>query len=286
MKNARSFLCLTLTIIAMFGIFKSKAKATLSPVEKAIAKAQIAPTPVTDVQLLVAEIHESFNTEVAKLLAEAKIMKSTATDYDVLIKKSERLKKLGFSNTSECIKANGEIERLLVLVKENKNKETIIEVINFCSMHYPNYKFITEESVQKICAKYGLVYTIVSKYKGIVPDANLLAIENFKLKDDHQGWCVHNRYDVTWERIYSERKAAALSFRKPVKAQFEIAAPVKDFDLSSEERKKIKNGKVNLDIPDPIVLSPFMFKEQKYYLVVTAWGLEASDESVVNQKFN
>jgi len=35
-----------------------------------------------------------------------------------------------------------------------------------------------------------------------------------------------------------------------------------------------------------VVLKPVVYNKQKYYLIVTAWGLEASDELVVNQKMN
>ena len=41
-----------------------------------------------------------------------------------------------------------------------------------------------------------------------------------------------------------------------------------------------------IELPDPIVLQPVCFENKKHYLIVTAWGAEASDESVVNQKYN
>ena len=64
----------------------------------------------------------------------------------------------------------------------------------------------------------------------------------------------------------------------------EIAAPAKDFNLSEAEIKNFKITKVH--IPDPVVLQPVFFKGEKYYLIVTAWGQEASDELVVNHKMN
>jgi hypothetical protein len=36
-----------------------------------------------------------------------------------------------------------------------------------------------------------------------------------------------------------------------------------------------------IEVSDPVVLHPVMFKGIKYYLIITAWGLEASDELVV-----
>jgi hypothetical protein len=51
-------------------------------------------------------------------------------------------------------------------------------------MKYPNNKFITEESVKKICEKYNLVYSTIDRYIGTVPDKNLTEIANFKINDE------------------------------------------------------------------------------------------------------
>ena len=68
------------------------------------------------------------------------------------------------------------------------------------------------------------------------------------------------------------------------KCPLEIAAPVKDFNMEGLE---VKNNKIQkMQIPDPIVLKPVIFKGKKHYLIVTAWGEEASDEIVVNQQMN
>jgi hypothetical protein len=68
------------------------------------------------------------------------------------------------------------------------------------------------------------------------------------------------------------------------KCSFEIAAPQTDFDMSG---MVVENHKIiNVPIPDPIVLQPVFFKEKKHYLVVTAWGTEASDVSIVNERMN
>lgn len=42
----------------------------------------------------------------------------------------------------------------------------------------------------------------------------------------------------------------------------------------------------HIEIPDPVVLKPVIYNSQKYYLIVTAWGLEAGDEIVVNSNHN
>ena len=68
------------------------------------------------------------------------------------------------------------------------------------------------------------------------------------------------------------------------KAPLEICAPVKDFNTKGMELKDFKLSKI--EIPDPVVLQPVNFKGEKYYLIVTAWGDEASDELVVNETLN
>jgi hypothetical protein len=67
-------------------------------------------------------------------------------------------------------------------------------------------------------------------------------------------------------------------------APLEIAAPIKDFDTKGMELKDFKLSEI--EIPDPVVLQPVFYARQKHYLIVTAWGQEASDELVVNQKMN
>ena len=112
---------------------------------------------------LVKEIHTNFFTEVDRLLIDAKKVGSLETEYQNLIDKSNRLERLGFKNSKEVSDAKVEIKRLDAIRIENLKKENVIEAINYFSIKYPQYKFITEESVKKICEKYGLIYGEVSK---------------------------------------------------------------------------------------------------------------------------
>src|SRR5688572_17821327 len=83
-----------------------------SPVERAIVEAKRPAKTVRSVQEVVEEIHETFYTEVDRLLADAKIAHSLDTDKQGLIDKCERLKKLGFAGSSEVAQAQSEIVRL------------------------------------------------------------------------------------------------------------------------------------------------------------------------------
>jgi hypothetical protein len=271
-------------------------KNMMKQAEKAITSASKPTIAVVSQKKVIEEIHETFFTEVDRLLAEAKISKSTETQYEDLLKKQERLKNLGFSQTKEMIAAQAEIARLEAINKENANKETLIKAIEYFSMKYPTYKFITEQSVKKICQKYGLIYGGIDKYKGTVPDRAIEDMERFKIEEVDEAWIKSSDF-VGFRGISNERtfvshyigtKSTSTSghYYHEIfyKASLEIAAPLSDFDTRGMETKDFQLCRI--EVPDPIVLQPVMFNNNKYYLIVTAWGLEAKDELVFNPKMN
>lgn len=288
----------------MFKLFK---KSATNEVMVAEPKADLRGKTVNEV---IEEIHETFYTEVDKLLASAKIANSLDTDKQDLIEKCARLKALGFTNTKEVKEAEAEIARLDELKRDNEAKKTLIEAINYFSFKYPNYKFITEKSVEKICAKYNLVYGAIDRYIGTVPDKNLKHIEDFIVLEDDECFVFEELYrsmfgggeqsmrkEYRTFQTYSADKEAkkekrfqynhGMSFDMrtvDMKCPLEIAAPLKDFNMEGMEVKGHKISKI--EIPDPIVLKPVIFNNQKHYLIVTAWGIEAGDELVVNANHN
>ena len=250
----------------------------------------------------VEEIHHTFYSEVDRLLKEAQVYRPIELNH-ALIDKGKSLRKMGFVNAPEAIQATMEEERISNYKNEEHEKQILIEAINYFSK-YPNYKFITEDSVKKICKKYNLVYGQVSRYTGFVPKKNLRHIEEFKI--DEQDECYElRRYSISGREYLvgyaqkSKAREACLQDKRlyrrddftdyvrlqEEKLTLEIAAPAKDFNLSESQ---IENFKINpkVEIPDPVVLKPVVFKERKYYLIVTAWGDESTDELVVNQRFN
>lgn len=263
---------------------------------------------------IIEEIHDTFYTEVDRLLADAKIMNSIETDRQPLLDKYDRLKKLGFSHCREAQEAQKEINRLEELKRENISKEVLVGAINYFSQKYPQYKFITEESVKKICKKYNLVYGPVNKYIGEIPTKNLEDMEKFSVKEEDKAYLVNtiSRWGTNQDEfinhkeylektkpekksyypgfrslgsIYMEYEFMSTNFHRTYKeAPLEIAAPIKDFKMEGMEIKDFKISKI--EIPDPVVLQPVMYNNVKYYLIVTAWGEEGSDELVVNQKMN
>jgi hypothetical protein len=240
----------------------------------------------SDKQVTVEEVHETFFTEVDRLLEEARVSHTLESDKQELIDKCERLKKLGFKQCQEVQEAQSEIARLTNLKQENIKKGQIIDAINYFGQKYPLYKFITEESVKKICNKYGLIYCEIDKYIGAIPDKNLKEMEDFKISDDDIPVTIyhypHGSNITSLEHAKMTTNMGTYSYHIPLKTC--IAAPIKYFNTSGMEIKDYKLVKIPVD--DPIVLQPVIFREVKYFLIKTAWGKEAGDEDMVNQNFN
>lgn len=300
----------------MLSLFKTKAHPWVATQEKKTIEEMrgVKPKVKSITEKMIEEIHESFYTEVDKILADAKITKSLATTKQGLIDKRARLISLGFTNTKEVTEAQVEIDRLNELERENRVKQKLVRAIEYFSQNYPNYKFITPESVHKICAKYNLIYGTIDKYIGTVPDVNLKHIENFKVKDEDRLWLESDNifgrssarevsFKVYKDKILREQKEAeawdSMDYEMKrhmmqmsrhrsnydyKKAPLEIVAPLKDFNTKDMKLDGFKLSKI--EIPDPVVIQPVMFEDTKYYLVVTAWGLEAGDSEIVNARHN
>lgn len=248
----------------------------------------------------VLEIHHEFESASDKLLKEANdIINSQPV---VNVSKISILKSLGFSQIKEVQ------ESTKILTKTELSKEQI-ELVNYYKHNYPFNKFITEEQVKTICHKYNLVCGDVSRFKGFVPEKNVNEITRFKLKSvdvikyvvkgpkgefyikkediksEILNWLIKNDYDNTYVE-YSDGdinvKGGEAKFGKYAKVYAEspslkICAPVKDMDISGLEL--VEGYKLEKKhIPDPVVLQPV----KGGYLILTAWGDEASDELVVN----
>ena len=142
-------------------------------------------------------------------------------------------------------------------------------IINRYSIKYPAYKFITESSVEKICEKCSLVWGGIESFTGFVPMKNAQDVKKFfrTVKEE----------DV---EVIGENSWFGTKKRKPLQELLHIVAPQKDFNMDSYEMSGFKV--VKKSPPDPIVL----FKVAHGFIIVTAWGDEASDPLVMNEKNN
>lgn len=264
-----------------------------------------------DYPAIVHEIHNEFLTAGDRILEEANAILLEAKAKSV--EKGKRLAAAGFKNVPEAVEAI-KVERKIVTTKETA------DLVHYYQQNYPMNKFITEDQVKKICEKYGLVCGEISMYKGFVPENKLFEIERFSLKnvDKNIRGLLGSKYiiDGFSESVFDENigyvnesellgyaqknEAYIIASGKPdyayaseqlisqfigkwgyvkvskVDTGLKICAPLKDMEIP--RGKEVKGYKIQ-DIPDPVVLQPV----KGGYLIVAAWGDEASDEIVVNQ---
>ena len=259
----------------------------------------------------VQEIHHEFDIAADKLLEEAnQIIKESA---HINVNKAERLKALGFEASSEVAKIEP-IQKKVAISKEQ------IELVHYYKKEYPFNKFIVEEQVKEICHKYNLVFGDVTRYTGFVPEKNLVEIERFKLKETEKDFVCLTNKDITisannvkivrsgdyyhiWRKGFNRYETSSFQSNDGIvfygrdrgnnfgvqdtdfimnlvlsSGCMKICAPVKDMNISGLE---LKEGYklIKKHIPDPVVLQPV----KGGYLIVTAWGDEASDPIIQNE---
>lgn len=257
---------------------------------------------------IVHEIHNEFLSAGDKILNEAKSILEGSKRKS--IDKGKRLAELGFKKCPEAVEATV-IENIIVTTKE------LADLVENYKISYPNNKFITEKQVNDICEKYGLVLGSIGWFKGFVPEQKLNQISDFILKKEdrglwsdkghffkqgevrHQGSYHHifkigdnDKYNYAYQsndgidfyardgkNIFGMNSLGDLGFTIH-QGGLLIAAPPKDMDVPSNYTQKgFRYEKIN---PDPVVLQRVMGG----YLILAAWGNEASDENVVNEKSN
>lgn len=261
----------------------------------------------------VQQIHRAFHTAGDELIARAKEILKDKSRRDVL--KAKRLNELGFTRAQQS-----GISEDLSKLSEGEIGIIEAEKLHYYQIRYPNNKYITLNQVKTICDKYNLVFADICRYKGFVPEKNLDEIERFKIEPndigDETASCEN---DPIYKFIrltldggakyldYKKRKVPASGWTTPVKVKsgLKICAPVIDietkalyqeingewYDLPELEPMKMFDTKLVeggampekiVVIPDPVVLQPVQYG----FLIITAWGDEASDEIVVNPKAN
>lgn len=256
---------------------------------------------------IVQQIHNEMNTAGEKALEEA--LAVISQENGKVTEKGKRLEAIGFSNVPE-VKESKESEKKII-----ENRE-VADLVKEYSIKYPLNKFILEKDVKSICEKYSLVCGGINLFKGFVPEKNLKEIEAFQNQYEFDRLALLTSYN-----IYEEEQIIDLSKHKLTKSKggdyvlrlngltdfiqvgenydginffgsinvdgeilsgriqiigLQICAPAKDMNLDD---MTIEEGyKVRQNIPDPVVLQPV----KGGYLIITAWGDEASDPIVVN----
>jgi len=224
------------------------------------------------------KIHQDFDSITLKALQEARQILDSESQKD--IEKGKRLAKLGFTSTKEAVESKNTLEK----ITDHENK---VKNIQKYQDRYPLHKYITKAECKLVLEKYNLYIGDISRFIGFVPEKNLKEIENFKPTDFDK-----KRFIEFWafrdievdEDEYTEyarneelRGYSHSRYNYGGDKQFQICAPYNQFDLDKSEVKgrSIVNA-------DPIVMYPV----NGGYIIVSAWGDEASDPIIVNEKNN
>lgn len=228
--------------------------------------------PAINVRKEVQTIHDEFDIASDKILEAAnKIVNPVNKELEEM---ADKLKKAGFFSS-----------RLLLDVQKSKSAVELTlykaEIVKKYSQKYPNYKFIFEEQITEICEKYGLIFGSVSNYTGDVPKKNLDEISNFKVNDEDVYFVIRSAHAS--EKIIPSSEVARYNtsdfYTHVTKIPFKICAPRSDMKLKPNQTVE---GVFIKEVPDPIVLHYVL----DGYLIVTKWGLEASDPLTINEKHN
>ena len=271
----------------------------------------------------VMEIHSAFNNAGDEILQKA--MESVVKVEPKKSIKVELLKKFGFTQTNEVkdyeiIEHKAKLDkRLIDLIHQYKVKYPLNRFItqeqvdaictkwNLVQGDVSRYKgFVPEKNLRDIenfSNRYipkdaifveGLMLTdyevrlIDHKYHHLFKK-NDKGDKNYFLQSDegetfygtlHKFIDKHSDLvDYIIENI--PNKVTSSNFARGItvtKTPFVICAPIKDMDTGG---MRLINNKL-VHIPDPVVLFPV----ELGYIIVTAWGDEASDENVVNADLN
>ena len=237
----------------------------------------------------VKEIHESFYTEVDRLLEKANFQEVIKIQDAVAEKKCKAMLDLGFINHPHVLEYNKLIRDREIINNKNEAKKILIACIRYFQQKYPNYKFITMEGISRIAKQYNLVEGPITKFIGEVPNKNLQHMLDFKIEEKDKAWekSKGGRFNMYVTSSYDEGTKIA---------PWLIVAPQKDFNM---DRSELINGRIQDARPvplDPVVIQPVKFaytgngSSYTQYLIggliVTAWGDEANDSEVVNEKMN
>ncbi len=130
----------------------------------------------------VEEIHADFdaaeeriNRELNEFLESINIVSESSQ-----IRKAELLQELGFNKSEVFVKSKQARIEIEIKKKEKTKTEERLTRLKYLKDYYPDSKFITVEELDRLCAKYELIYAPGNAYIKDIPEKNLLEIKNGK----------------------------------------------------------------------------------------------------------
>lgn len=245
------------------------------------------------------EIQNSFYNESDILLANAESEIKKDHEFSEVAERGKKLSQLGFNNVPEIDVLIKENKLHRKLSNNNSNLTKFIKIIKYFNSKYPNYKFITKESLNRICNEYNIIYQEIGKYEGNVSEKLLNFLFDSKIERRDCSYLVQQyKYKgeeklSRWDWEYVLNKISEYSYEEPryliyvnefyekvddtdhklflTKKPLLICAPRKYFGLPEMTFAGLRI--VDEDIDDPIVICPVMYEGVEYYLVATPWAV-------------
>ena len=211
----------------------------------------------TRIRVSAAQIHAELYAEVDTLLAEPDGFSEQAPTPSGRV---NTLLKMGFFNQPEVSDFMSEDRRYQGRKIEYGFRRERYDLATRYAFRYSNYKFITHDSLDKVLSKYGLVKEGVGEFIGTIPDANVADMARF----------MEQVTIAEEDRVNGDSD------------NYLIAAPIDQFRPKGYKGFASKEAYDRWLIEDPIVLK----QVRDGYLIITAWGDEASDPDVQNERNN
>lgn len=300
-------------------LFSKKTKPVLEkPEETTVSVQEMSSSESYPKEVL--EIHNEFMTAADRLVEEAK--KIIEQKNTMNLSKISRLRKLGFKQSNEVSDAIPTIkkaelsEKQLSLLKVYQERyplhkfiteeqvQQICHKYNLVCGDVERYKgFVPDVKLKEIESfvpkgpdEYSIYCTLRNGISFVIPNAVIRStVSSISYT---RFWHIHpvGSKDAMQYAFQSENKKdfysndsanlfglahlGSINFRAS-EATLKICAPVKDMDMTGIE---VKDGYklVEKFIPDPVVLRPV----EGGYMILAAWGPEASDPLVVNERLN
>jgi hypothetical protein len=238
-------------------------------------------------QKFIKSVFEGNDTNIKRLSGEIRAMRVYTPEE---IRRFEKYEVLGFSGKPDYVEYKN-------LLRNREELEAELKARQYYDRKYPFNKFILDKQLQKIMGKYNLLIDTVDNYIGDIPEKNLEDMIRFKidkrdLLSDSSKFRETNRSSnvfTPYPKAYEEMKEKW--FWEAERWKLRILAPAHMF---KEGRGKKNATELSRQLEkDPIVVcpvnkSPNNHSKDPYSgnLIVTAWGLEALDSMIFDQKMN
>lgn len=217
-------------------------------------ESQVAPQRISAAQIH-AELYQAADTLLVAPVASTQTKPVPSDRVRTLID-------MGFHQQADVQVFQEEDRRYEIQALEYSNKLDEHKRAFSYQLKFPNYKFITHQALTKVMEKYWLICRETRLFIGTIPDRNVADMAQF-------------------QQVLQTSK-----YRGLISQKFCIAAPTDQFvrHVSFLGQTMTEAEYQKWLVEDPILLAPLT--DNSGFLIVTAWGDEAADPEVINERNN